>query len=311
MRWTSTAMLAAALASTAAGCASPARGLPPGFMAGPLAEAAEPAVGEQELPPVEVKGLRHGEDAQVGPNRQPEWTTRRRFATSRVYVLAPWQFEAESWYRARYENNDSEELRLQQELGVGLPYRFQLDYYQNFTDAPGNGVQDNGPQVEARWALADWGEIPLNPTLYGEYRWNYFDADKVEAKLLLGQTVTPGVHAAANLIWEQETSGGRATELGASAAISWSVIDKRLGIGAEYKSARETASGFRDDPEWSHQAGPSLQLRFTDSTHLDICPMFGLNKAAHDVELFVVFGFDFGGGSNDPAGHAPTSTKSQ
>src|SRR6185369_12987607 len=29
----------------------------------------------------------------IGPNQQPEWTTRRRFSTTRIYVLPPWQFE--------------------------------------------------------------------------------------------------------------------------------------------------------------------------------------------------------------------------
>src|ERR1017187_5426493 len=35
------------------------------------------------------------EDALTGPNQQPEWTARRRWATTRVYVQPPWQIETE------------------------------------------------------------------------------------------------------------------------------------------------------------------------------------------------------------------------
>jgi len=294
------------LGSTA-GCAAPAGHFGPAVPAD-LAPAL--AASEEELPAVEVRATRRREEDPVGPSGQPEWTTRRRFATSRVYVLPPWQVEAELWYRGRYENRETTAQRYQAELGVGLPGRLQLDYYQNFADAAGAGVVDTGPQVEARWAVADWGKIPFNPTLYGEYRWDYTGADKVEAKLLFGDVVAPRVHAAVNLIGEQETSGARATELGASAALSWTLIDRRLGIGAEFKTTRATESGSRDDPGWEHQAGPSLQWRITNHVHLDVVPMFGLNRDAHDVELFVVFGWDFGGGG-DPGRLAPTSTKSR
>jgi len=33
-------------------------------------------------------------------------------------------------------------------------------------------MKHSGVQVEARWALAEWGRLPLNPTLYGEWKFN-------------------------------------------------------------------------------------------------------------------------------------------
>ena len=147
-------------------------------------------------------------------------TTRRPFVRSRVYVLAPWQVELETWSRTKYENGDQDSGLFQQEISLGLPYRFQVDYYRNFKTTTGAGYEDAGPQVEARWAFAEWGKIPLNPTLYGEYKWDTTGADKYEAKLLLGDSLAPRWHAAANLILEQETSGARATELAVSGAMS-------------------------------------------------------------------------------------------
>lgn len=286
-----------ALALGAAGCAAPS------YLPLPGEEST------RDLPPVEVRGTRVSEEEPVGPNGQPDWTTQRRFARSRVYVLAPGQWEAELWYRGKYDGRETGDQLYQAEIGVGLPHRFQVDYYQNFTDAPGAGVQDIGPQVEARWALAEWGKVFANPTGYIEYRWDDTGADKVEAKLLLGGTLAPRWHGAANLIWEQQTSVDRETELGVSTAASWSVIDGKLGIGAEFTVSRITGAGFRDDAVWEVALGPSLQWRFTPNTHLDVVPMFGLNRDTHQVDLFVVLGYDFGGPSGE--GIAPTSTKSR
>src|SRR5262245_33622344 len=44
-----------------------------------------------ELPETTVIGKPLREDAPLGPNLQPEWTARRRFAETRIYVLPPWQ----------------------------------------------------------------------------------------------------------------------------------------------------------------------------------------------------------------------------
>jgi hypothetical protein len=284
-------MLACALVAT--GCAAPA--FVPSY--------------SQDLPPVEVQGARISEEEPVGPNRQPDWTTQRRFARSRVYVLAPGQWEAELWYRGKYDGRETGDQLRQVELGVGLPHRFQLDYYQNFTDAPGAGIQDIGPQVEGRWAFAEWGKMWANPTAYLEYKWDDTGADKWEAKLLLGDTVAPRWHAASNLIVEQQTSGDRETELGVSTAVSYSVIDGKLGVGAEFTATRVTGKGFRSDPAWEVALGPSIQWRFTERAHLDVVPMIGLNRDTHQVDLFVVLGYDFGG--PDSGSFAPTSTKSR
>ena len=50
----------------------------------------------EQLPAVVVTATNAlAEEQLVGPNQQPEWTTRRRFATTQIYVLEPWQIEFE------------------------------------------------------------------------------------------------------------------------------------------------------------------------------------------------------------------------
>jgi hypothetical protein len=160
------------------------------------------------LPEVVVTGttpneLRPGwlnEEQPVGENQQPEWTTHRRFSTTRVYVAPPWQFEFEQWWKGKFPRHGGAEHLWQSEISLGLPYRFQLDFYENIEKNPGQGLRHSGNQVEVRWAFADWGKIPLNPTLYGEWKFNAHDVpDAYEIKLLLGEEFATRWHWGFNL----------------------------------------------------------------------------------------------------------------
>src|SRR6478736_349464 len=64
-----------------------------------------------------------GEDQLIGPNLQPEWTTRRRFATTRIYVAPPWQVEFEQWWKGKWPKEGGAEHLFQSEISLGLPYR--------------------------------------------------------------------------------------------------------------------------------------------------------------------------------------------
>lgn len=88
-------------------------------------------------------------DTLIGENRQPEWTAHRRFATTRVYVLPPWQVEFEQWWRGKFPREGKPEHLFQTEIGIGLPYRLQLDFYENVEHAS-SGTRHAGTQVEAR-----------------------------------------------------------------------------------------------------------------------------------------------------------------
>jgi hypothetical protein len=53
---------------------------------------------------------------------------------------------------------------------MGLGHRLQLDLYLQTEQAGHQAPLEIGAEkVELRWALADWGVIPLNPTLYAEF----------------------------------------------------------------------------------------------------------------------------------------------
>src|SRR5439155_10397520 len=137
----------------------------------------------------------------------------RRFATARAYVLAPGQIEFEQWYKLQTPRGSAPVHFWQSEIAFGFTGGFQLDLYENYgRSEPGGPTKHLGAQLEARYALAKWGEIWGNPTLYAEYVQNHRAPDKVEGKLLFADDLRDGWHWATNLVYEQETGGVRATE---------------------------------------------------------------------------------------------------
>jgi hypothetical protein len=251
------------------------------------------------------------EEQPVGENNQPDWTTRRRFATTRIYVASPWQWEFEQWWKGKFPRHGKAEHLLQSEISLGLPYRFQLDLYENVEKPADAGWRHKGNQVEARWALADWGKIPLNPTLYGEWKFNSHEADAYEVKLLLGDEITTRWHWGFNAFYEQQVGGGRESELGGSLAFSYTAIDERLSLGIEMNLERASEPNLDGDPALEFLIGPSVQWRPTPRMHLDFVPLFGTTQDSPVVEAFIVFGIDFGPNGNHRGNYSPTSVRSK
>jgi hypothetical protein len=281
------------------------------IVAGATARADESATSEvTRLPPIVVTGQKIHEELPVGPYAQPEWTTHRRFPTTRVYLQdPPWNAEFEQWARWQKFRDDTSAFLFQEELTLGLPHRFQFDLYDNWTrDDDGYTVQDS-LATELRYAFADWGKIPMNPTIYLEYKFGINKTDAYEIKLLLGDELAPAWHWGANLFVEQETRQEEATELGVSAALGYTVIDDRLNLGVEVAYEQATVKGERDDPEKELLVGPSVQWRPCSHVHVDVVPLFGVTDDAPRVETYLVMGYDFG--SLKSQGIAPKTTESR
>lgn len=263
----------------------------------------------RSLPPVKVSERRFHDDEPVGPYGQPGWTTRRRFATTRAYVLPQGQMEIEAWWRGTWPEDSGPKERVQGELGVGLPYRLQMDLYLNFEDPAGGEIEWDGAAVEFRWALADWDEILWNPTLYGEWKFVAEGPDVYELKLLLSDDIAPRWRGGVNAIYEAQDSGAEETEIAVSAAVSYTVRDEKFYVGLEAKVNRITEGGPDGAPDMEVLLGPSFQWRPTPRTHVDIVPLFGLTGDSPDAQVFVVFGIDFG--ASDEKGFSPTSLRSE
>jgi hypothetical protein len=260
---------------------------------------ATPRQAEATTEAVRVTGVapddRLSQQTLVGPNQQPEWTTTRTFGTSRVYVRPPGSIAIDSFWTPEFRDGQDEHA-FRHEIEIGLPYRFQLDLYQNWGIADGKSFY-KGSSVELRYALAKWGRIPLNPTLYGEWNFNDNAPDVWELKLLLGQVFANRWNWAANFTFEQETGGGREREVALSSALTYAIIDPTLNIGVEMLWERKTEKESRSHPEYEFLIGPSVNVHPTRWSFVTVAPLVGATSDSPDVEVFALAGIkiDFGG----------------
>ena len=245
---------------------------------------------------IEVRGAALKEAQAVGPYEKPEWTSQRRFPSTRVYLQEdPGEFSVEAWWRAKWFKDGHSEHRFEEELEVGLPYRLQLDVYHGWgTENDAHAVQNEFISAEMRYAFADWGQLPLNPTFYAEYTYNLFEPDEVEVKLLLGDQIGQRIHWGLNFSREEQVAAPLHLEYQFAQAASYTLVDQKLSVGYELLYAQESDTGERANPEKSFVIGPSLQWRPTANTHLDLVAMFGCSHDSPRIESFVVFGYDFG-----------------
>jgi len=248
-----------------------------------------------EMPALLERGeLPHAlrEEELVGRYHQPRWTATRRFPTTRAYVVPEGKVEVELWGRATIED-DVTKYRFLQEIEFGLPYRFQFDFYfrqdlRDFeTDTAGVATQ-----FELRWALADWGKIFANPTLYLEYILKDGSPDVLEPKLLFSGELAQAWHAALNLTLEQELSGEGEREWGVTAGLSYSLVDAVLGLGIETVVHAVDVKDHRFDFAWEWFIGPSLQWHPVDALTLNIVPMAGVLANAPRAQLYLNLGVE-------------------
>ncbi len=234
----------------------------------------------------------HEEDL-VGPYDQPQWTAHRRFPTTRVYVRPPGTFEFEFWKRPTFHRHGPTEIQTQYEFEVGLPGRFQIDMYM-VSDQEGN----NGPstfdeqKLEVRWAFADWGKIPGNPTAYVELTNRDALPDLLEYKLLLGGELRPGWHWGTNLVFEHEMGGEFEHSHEITAGVSKVLRDERFSLGGELKAEFVNTKVDRSDFEKSLLLGPSLQVRPASNIHMDFATLAGIGHDSPEAQVFFVLGYE-------------------
>ena len=250
------------------------------------------------------------EEQLIGATKRPEWTSRRRFGTTRTYIqYEPWEVAVEQWWRVRsYRNNGKTARQLfMQEIALGLPYRMQLDLYYDWVHEEGR-TRNKDVAVELRWAMADWGVIPLNPTLYFEYKATdgAYGSDVWETKLLLGTDLAPRLHWAFNAVYERECSRSLETEIALTQGLSYTVVDQKLSAGIEMQYKHQYSPGHTNI-ENKFQVGPSVQYNPTRNSWINIVALGGCTKSSPALEAFVVLGYNFGRGGGGRTVSRPTS----
>src|SRR6267143_794186 len=263
----------------------------------------------------------------------PPGLSRSRFSNVvNAYVLPPWSFFFGELYEGQGFRHGPPDHLFTQEIEMGLPYRFNVAAEAQFERFNGGGGA-RSVSLEARWALADWNKIPLNPTLFAEYKFGVGTIrheevppppggggeeeeggppkvpDAYEVRLLLAQDFFERVEWAMNWFFEKENTGDRGREWGFSQAAMVPVLlpNERLKVGVEMLYKNTTVKDTRGDPLHSFVIGPTVAWKPTTQTRLDISPLFGCTAGAPVADVFVAFSWLFGGERAEA--EAPVSTR--
>lgn len=264
--------------------------------------------------------------------------SRSRFSpTTTAYVLPPGSVYAALIYQGDIFREGQPDHVLAQEVEVGLPYRFGIAAENRIERFIGN-TENSSFSVEARYALADWNKIPLNPTLFAEYKFGTGKIlheegpppppeeaaeegggrpdlpDAYEFRLLLSQDFGEHVEWAFNAFFERENTGDRGREWGFAQSIQMPVLlpHERLKAGVEMQYQNFTVKDTRGSPIHRFGIGPSLSFKPSARCRFDFTPLFGVNDDTPAVRFFAVFSYVFGGGGGEENGaEAPTSTRTR
>src|SRR5262249_50577004 len=181
-----------------------------------------------------------------------------------AYVLPPGAVYASLIYEDDVVHFRNPDHHWTEEVEVGLPYRLNVAFENNVQRYDGD-LQDATFSVEARYALADWDKIPLNPTIFTEYKFGIgnilhdegaptpahkfgpggFDKsqeipDAYELRLLLSEDFFDKIEWAFNTFFEQEIEGDRGREWGIAQSLVTPIhlFHESTPAGAyDYKSA--------------------------------------------------------------------------
>lgn len=232
---------------------------------------------EFETKVIEQRRLRDSE--KVGSYNQPIWTTKRRFPTTRVYVLPENKVELEYWLlmEGNLQDNTDPKYTGIYEIEFGIGHRLQSDFYFKTVQGDSNDpIKIASQSIELRYAFFDWGRVFGNPSVYLEWIRQSDKPQKGELKLLLGDEITDRLFWGLNLIYERVLGGESEQEYALSGGIAYSLIDGYLSLGLETKLVFEDNKSDRFNFfEKKFYIGPSILYKPVNAINLILTPLFG------------------------------------
>jgi hypothetical protein len=242
---------------------------------------------------VQVSAEAYPQTQLVGPYKQPAWTLVRKFPATRVYLMTPPGTNMyEKWVDMRVRKKGPSQVRFRDEFAFGLGKRLELDLYLHtvLEGRPGEYAFGwRGFSWEVRYALADWGKIWGNPTLYFEHKILNGNMG-IEPKILLGDQIGNRSIWGLNLIYEAYLAERRADqerEWASTASYGYLVNDDlTVGLSTMY---RYNDVDFSDE----FYTGPLLQYRFSGKAYISIETLFGTTEESLSSRNTLIFGWRF------------------
>lgn len=239
------------------------------------------------LLPLCLASLSLGEEPAIGG----PFTT--RLPTTRLYVAGPWEVESEFFYDGVVPRHGRPTQFFQTEIEIGLPGRIQIGVNEGLVHAPGDRLRHEEIVFETRFAFAQWGKIPLNPTIFAEWHLREQDPDAYEFKLLLAENLGSKWLWAFNATFEHEIGGDLESEYGFSQAILYTLVPSKLHAGVEMTFTRPTERSGRGKPEVECAIGPSIAWTPCQHVELKAAPLIGVTTHSPRLEIAVLLGIEF------------------
>ena len=228
----------------------------------------------------------------------PDLSHGRISTLTKSYVLSPFSFELEAGYEGAVFRQGASAHLFRQEIEMGLPARFTVGVQNEFEHMAG-ATRDRSFTLEARYALADWNKLPLNPALSAEYRFGLSNSlgDSVQIALLVSHDFPHLVEWAMNIFVERDIRGRESTSAGFAQSVEVPVLlpEEKLELGLEmqYRSGGETTRGHGTTKGFA--IGPTLAWRPSTKARFDLSPLFGCSDHTPALEVFAILSFSFGG----------------
>ena len=173
------------------------------------------------------------------------------------------------------------------ELEYGLTDHLQLAAYEVFTWDNSENWQQDSLKAETKYRFLESGKLPVDITLYGEYKnpngSRDAHSDELEGRLILSRDFGPW-NVTGNLVAERKINEHEDLQWEYDAGVSCAVKPQvRLGL-----EIRET---LRDSREF--QLMPMIAANLTPHVRVLFGPAFGLTRAADDIQLNSITEIEF------------------
>src|SRR6476660_3075455 len=145
----------------------------------------------------------------------PDLSHGRISTLTKSYVLSPFSFELEAGYEGSIFRHGLPAQLFRQEIEMGLPARFTVGV-QNQVEHFAGETRDRSLTLEARYALANWNKLPLNPAISAEYRFGLSNGlpDSGGLALLISHDLPHEIEWAMNICVDREFGGKESTNGG-------------------------------------------------------------------------------------------------
>jgi hypothetical protein len=233
---------------------------------------------------------------EVASGHKTEQPKFRDLADTKFYVLRDGEIALRARSNITWVPAESTEVAAVPEISIGLPNRFQLSVAEEAVhtsegsseDAGAGGWRHAAVFAEGRWAVAPWGQLPLNPTLGFGYEFVNADADVVKSSLFLGETIAERWLWAGSFTYQQQLGGVDEVELVGKSGVHYLVIPDKLTLGVEAKF--EAAWTNEPDTKTATEflIGPALMWQPIENVTLKAGSFFGTTRDSPDNETSIL-----------------------